>query len=82
MISSPQSAAYAPLRFELRQIVQMCQMPHSVAEVAAGLGVPVGVARVLIADLIASGYAYAHQQDENELSTETIERIVRRVRAL
>lgn len=82
LITSPPSARHAPLRFELRRIVEMCQLPHSVAEVAAGLGVPVGVARVLIADLIASGYAHSHHQDEEALSVHIIERIAQRVRAL
>jgi Protein of unknown function (DUF742) len=82
LVTSPASAVHAPLRFELRQIVQMCQRPTSVAEIAAGIGVPLGVARVLIADLMSSGYAFSHEQDEEALSVETIERIVRRVRAL
>jgi hypothetical protein len=82
LITAPPSAMHAPLRFELRQIVEMCQLPMSVAEIASGLGVPLGVARVLIADLVSSSYAYAYDQDEEALSVETIERIVRRVRAL
>ena len=82
LITAPVSAVHAPLRFELRQIVEICQFPQSVAEIANRLGVPLGVARVLIADLISSGYAFSHDQNEDELSVETIERIMRRVRAL
>ncbi len=82
LITAPASAIHAPLRFELRQIVEICQFPQSVAEIAARLGVPLGVARVLIADLISGGYASSHDQNEDELSVETIERIMRRVRAL
>lgn len=82
LITAPVSAIHAPLRFELRQIVEICQFPQSVAEIAARLGVPLGVARVLIADLISSGYASSHDQSEEEISVETIERIMRRVRAL
>jgi hypothetical protein len=82
LVTAPVSAIHAPLRFELRQIVEICQSPLSVAEIANRIGVPLGVARVLIADLISSGYAFSHEQSEEELSVETIERIMRRVRAL
>lgn len=82
MVVSPLSAAHAPLRFELRQIVHMCQEPLSVAEIAARLHVPLGVARVLIADLISTGYADAIEQDQETLSVEIIERIIQHVRAL
>jgi len=71
LITAPGSAVHAPLRFELRLIVQMCQQPMSVAEIAGRLGVPLGVARVLIADLMSNGYAYCHEQDEEALSVET-----------
>lgn len=82
LITAPKSAVHAPLRFEQRQIVQMCQQPVSVAEIAGRLAVPLGVARVLVADLMSSGYVISYEQDEEALSVETIERIVKRVRAL
>src|ERR1051325_6923045 len=53
LVSAAPAAPSAPLGFERRRIVPLCQRPMSGAEIAAGLGVPVGVARVLIADLIA-----------------------------
>jgi hypothetical protein len=40
---------------EHARIVELCTKPHSVAELAAGLRVPFGVARVLVADLLSSG---------------------------
>jgi hypothetical protein len=82
VITAPPGALHAPLRFELRRIVELCQRPCSVAEVAAGLGVPVGVAKVLIADLATSGYVSCHDADEDALPIELIERIADRVRAL
>jgi Protein of unknown function (DUF742) len=39
------------LRFERARIVELCRQPVSVIEVAAHLGLPVGVARVLVSDL-------------------------------
>jgi Protein of unknown function (DUF742) len=80
MVSALPAALSAPLRFELRRIVELCQRPCSVAEIAVGLGVPLGVARVLIADLLTSGLVYADKQ--SELSIDIIERIRDRVRAL
>ena len=43
----------AHLRFEQARIVELCRRPVSVAEVAAELAVPLGVARVLVSDLHA-----------------------------
>jgi hypothetical protein len=40
---------------EARAIVELCQMPASVAEVAACLMLPLGVTRVLVGDLVAIG---------------------------
>jgi hypothetical protein len=82
LVTARPSALHAPLRFEGRRIVEVCQKPTSVAEVAARLGVPVGVARVLIADLMADGYVIVHNQDEQSLPLELIERIAHRVRSL
>ena len=82
LVTAPPAALHAPLRFERRRIVELCQHPLSVAEIAAGLGVPVGVTRVLIADLLADGHVTCHDQDEGAISVELIERIAQRVRAL
>jgi hypothetical protein len=53
-------AALPSLRFEQARIVGLCRRPSSVAEVAADLGVPVGVARVLVSDLNAAGMLVVH----------------------
>jgi hypothetical protein len=45
---------------ERREILRLTALPVSVAEVSAHLKVPVGVARVLVADLIADGFLRAH----------------------
>jgi hypothetical protein len=74
------AALSAPLRFELRRIVELCQTPLAVAEVAVRLGVPLGVARVLVADLLSGGYVTCEQPAE--IPIDVIERIRDRVRAL
>lgn len=43
-----------------RMIVDMCARPRSVAEVAALLAVPLGVARVLLGDLATAGVVIVH----------------------
>jgi hypothetical protein len=50
---SPASAAH-------QAVVEQCREPRSVAEVGALLGVPLGVARVLVDDLTGSGAVAVH----------------------
>ena len=52
--------AGASLQMESRVIVELCARPKSLAEVGAALGVPVGVARVLVGDLANGGYLEVH----------------------
>src|SRR5512145_2395234 len=49
------------LRFEHARIVELCRRPVSVAEVAAQLRIPLGVARVLVSDLHADDMLTVHQ---------------------
>ncbi|MFC8849157.1 MULTISPECIES: DUF742 domain-containing protein [unclassified Micromonospora] len=80
LLSAQPSALSAPLRFEARRIVELCQRPTTVADLAVGLRVPLGVTRVLVADLLAEGYL--RREEQGELSIAMIERIRDRVRAL
>ncbi|MCI2423819.1 DUF742 domain-containing protein [Saccharopolyspora sp. K220] len=51
----------AALRLEHQSIAELCQHPRSVAEVGALLSVPIGVARVLLADMAELGLITVHQ---------------------
>jgi hypothetical protein len=62
LITALPSALSAPLGFERRHIVEICQRPLSVAEIASSLGVPIGVAKVVIADLLAERLVTVHDQ--------------------
>jgi uncharacterized protein DUF742 len=75
------AALSAPLRFEARRIVELCQMPRSIADLSAALGAPLGVVRVIVADLVTEGHVLVGNAP-GELSTALIERIRDRVRAL
>lgn len=47
-------------------IVRLCERMHSVAEVSALLGLPLGVARVLLADLVDEGFVEVHRNPTAE----------------
>ncbi len=77
------AALSAPLAFEPRRVVELCQQPCSVAEIAAALGVPVGVARVVVGDLLAGNLVFLLDAPPTEaIPLHTIERIRDLVRAL
>ncbi len=84
VVTASPAALSAPLGFERRHIVEICQLPLSVAEVAASLKVPLGVARVLIADLVAERLLVVHARLTlaDYPSRELLERIRDGVRAL
>lgn len=80
LVRATPAALSAPLRFELERVVRLCQQPHSIAEIGAALRIPVGVARVLVSDLVTASHASVSRADE--LSTAALERIRDLVRAL
>ncbi|MGV9821415.1 DUF742 domain-containing protein [Nocardia xishanensis] len=80
LVQAPPAALSAPLRFEQRTVVTLCQRPHSIAEIGTALRVPVGVATVIVSDLATAGHVTV--RDAPELSTAAIERIRDLVRAL
>lgn len=51
----------AMVRMEHQSIAEMCQHPRSVAEVGALMSVPIGVVRVLLADMAELGLITVHQ---------------------
>ncbi len=71
------------LSFELRDIVALCRQPLSIAEVAARLGLHIGVARILVADLVASGYVtLARPAVALNTNLDMIERVIRGLEAI
>ncbi|MEU3712254.1 DUF742 domain-containing protein [Streptomyces catenulae] len=73
-------ASPGSLEFERRRIVALCAQPTMVAEVAEKIGVPLGVAKVLISDLVVGGLLVCQQP--TELPLHVLERIRDHVRAL
>jgi hypothetical protein len=69
--------AVGSLQFERRALAGVVRSPISVAEVAARIGVPLGVARVLVADMAAESLVVLHEastrmQDDIALITRLI----------
>ncbi|WP_054812769.1 DUF742 domain-containing protein [Nocardia arizonensis] len=80
LVQASPAALSAPLRFEERTVVALCQVAYSIAEIATALRVPIGVARVVVGDLATQGYVRV--RDAPDLSIAAIERIRDLVRAL
>jgi Protein of unknown function (DUF742) len=66
-------------------VIQLCTEPRSVAEIAAHMSVPLGVARVLVADLLDEGMVLVQATLDEDASVderrELIERVLSGLRA-
>nr|WP_246497099.1 DUF742 domain-containing protein [Sphaerisporangium rubeum] len=69
---------------EKQAISQLCRQVRSVAEIAALLRVPLGVARVVIADMAAEGLVQVHQPqlDTGKPDLNLLERVLSGLRRL
>ncbi|MHB1137545.1 MAG: DUF742 domain-containing protein [Microthrixaceae bacterium] len=61
LVVATEIAPAGPLQFEHAAIIEVCQQPISVAEVAARIGVPLGVAQILVGDLADAGLVRVHE---------------------
>ncbi|SES35403.1 DUF742 domain-containing protein [Actinokineospora terrae] len=68
--------------WEHRMITELCLSPRSVAEVAALVSVPLGVARVLITDLAERGVLAIHQAAEGVPDLDFMSRVLSGLRKL
>jgi hypothetical protein len=69
---------------EDRRIIELCQTPMSVAELAARLGAPVGVVRVLVGDLVVARVLHVRQTDDRgeHRDVRLLERLLEGIRAI
>jgi hypothetical protein len=76
--------AVADLAHESRAIVELCAAPTTVIDVAATLHVPLGVARVLVADLAADGHVavHHHAHEPRRPDVALLERVLDGIRSL
>jgi Protein of unknown function (DUF742) len=66
-------------------IADLCQQPQSLAEIAAHMGVPLGVARKLVADMATEQLLTLHLPTDNDRSAdraESLERVLDGLRNL
>jgi hypothetical protein len=69
---------------EYQTICGLCRELRSVAEIAAHLGVPLGVARVLVGDMAEEGLVQVHQpgNEEGQPDLALLERVLSGLRKL
>lgn len=79
----PWAAPVATLAPELQAILSLCTDPLSVAEISAQVPLHLGVAKVLVSDLRATGHLDIHAQDvADPHDPDLILRVIRGLRAI
>jgi hypothetical protein len=69
------------LQAEHGEIISLCHLPRSLAEVAALVHLPLGVTRVLVGDMVGDGLLSV-QQNSGEVELPFLERLLDGLRAL
>jgi hypothetical protein len=84
VVATPLGRDLAPgLPPERRGVVELCAHPQSVAELGARLAAPLGVMRVLVADLADDGLVDVHEAIADlAADVDLLERLIARVRAI
>lgn len=82
MLQSKVDAIPSGLPSEQEHLLHVCQEPLSVAEVAARLGLVVGVVAVIAGDLIAADMLTVHHTDPVEIELDMLTKMLERVRAI
>ncbi|GIG01182.1 DUF742 domain-containing protein [Catellatospora citrea] len=70
------------LAYERHAIVTLCREPQSVAELAARLHIHLGVARVLVGDLVEDGVLAVRHPEDTQHRIQIIERVIRGLQAI
>lgn len=69
-------------RWEAAKVVELVQTPMALIEIAARLQIPIGVARVLVADLLNDGAVVLHVPQKTQSFASLLERVLDGVRNL
>ena len=69
-------------RWEAAKVIELVQAPMALVEVAARLEIPIGVARVLVADLVRDGSVVLHVPEPTQSFTSLLEKVLDGVRSL
>lgn len=78
------AAPIAPVEPECQDILAHCAQPIAVAEVASATGLPLGVLRILLADLLDRGLVVVHTETvrSGRSKTELLRSIIDGIREL
>ncbi|GAA1383922.1 DUF742 domain-containing protein [Catellatospora chokoriensis] len=76
------AASLSRLAYEPHAIVALCREPQSVAELAAQLRIHLGVARVLVGDLVEGGLLAVRHPEDTRHRVQIIERVIRGLQAI
>lgn len=84
VVSTPAGLATLDrLLYEAREIVQLCETPLAVAEIAVRLSLHLGVARVLVGDLLESGDLSVRRPESGQhRNAQILERVIRGLEAI
>jgi hypothetical protein len=80
--SSRASHHLGAYRWEAAKVVELVQTPMALIEVAARAEIPIGVARVIVADLVDDGAVVLHQPEKTQNFASLLERVLDGVRNL
>ena len=72
----------ASYRWEAAALLDLVDTPMALVEIAARLEIPIGVARVLVSDLVADGAVYVHVPTRTKSYTSLLEKVLDGVRDL
>ena len=76
LTSNRQPVDPSSYRWETARLVEMVEAPMALVELAARLEVPVGVARVLVSDLVAEGVLIIHLPPPSSSFTSLLEQVL------
>lgn len=69
-------------RWEAAKLIDLVETPMALIEIAARLEIPIGVARVLVSDLVDDGAVVVHVPHKSQNYTSLLERVLDGVRNL
>lgn len=80
--SSRSATLVQAYRWEAARLIGLVQEPMALIEIAARLDIPIGVARVLVADLVDDGVVVIHVPQTTQSFSSLLERVLDGVRNL
>ena len=81
--ASPRASQHlGAYRWEAAKLIDLVDAPMALIEIAARLEIPIGVARVLVSDLVEDGAVVVHVPQKSQNYTSLLERVLDGVRNL